>query len=122
MTALACSPTYGVVKRAQLVIVKTLQHKLSDQVDAFRMVHDDIVKQKANGVDMTPVINYSRNIRSSKDIPLSDEDLRRFYRVLETLIKEDGAVVVANSGNHANDKGVIDVSDSRRLNVWLEVI
>lgn len=117
MTGLVSSPTYGTVKRAELVIVKTLQQKMSDQIDAFRKVQNDIISQRAAGAIIRPVINYSRNIYP--DVPgLTDDDLRGLHRVIKDLIDE-GAVIFCSSGNQGRTH--IGVSDSRRLNIWRKV-
>jgi subtilisin family serine protease len=100
MTGLISSPTYGVAKRAELVIVKTPQGTFSDQTSAFTMVHNDILKQRAKGVTMRPVINYSRNmfIPGPNDTPFADDDVQKLYDALKQLI-DDGAVVLACAGN-----------------------
>jgi hypothetical protein len=98
MTGLISSPTYGVAKRATLVIVKTLQEKMSDQTDAFRMVHNDILDQREKGATMRPVINYSRNMVPDAEFPVSNDDLQKLYNVLEQLIN-DGAVILVCAGN-----------------------
>lgn len=44
VTGVVISPTYGVAKRANLVIVKTLIGYIDDASDAFVKIHNDILR------------------------------------------------------------------------------
>lgn len=101
MTGLAISPTYGTAKRATLVIVKTILGEMSDEVDAFKVVYNDIVDKGTS----RPVVNYSRNLYINDDGSdrFTNDDKQKLYDALKQLIGK-GAVVLVCAGN----KGVGD--------------
>lgn len=116
MAALINSPSFGVAKRAELVIVKTLQDKMTDQIDAFSKVHHDILEKSVS----RPVINYSRNPVSNADgSAISDDDLRELYIAIKSLL-DDGAVLFVSAGNHAINQQVCLIME--RLDSILTIV
>lgn len=99
ITGLVSSPLYGVSKNANLVIVKTQEGAISDQVDAFIKIWNDIDTLESAGEIVRPVINFSRGIEWKLFLtPAEKRELKRLYNAIEEVIKK-GAVVVAASGN-----------------------
>lgn len=101
ITGVINSPTYGVSKNADLVIVKTAHDLVSDTTAAFTEVYNDIERLKADTTIGTvrPVINLSRSmVRVYKYSDSQKEELKRFHDAIEKVIKA-GRIVVVSSGN-----------------------